>query len=72
MEKDALEECRQTIKKQKPLLAVCIYHLVNDIWYLCNLIHQILPEYKFCIEQSLNECLGETVLHAYIPNRELQ
>lgn len=68
MERDALEGCRKVIKSQKPLLAICVYHLTNDIWYLGLLIHEILPEYKFYLEQPITSSLSETVLYAYIPN----
>lgn len=66
MELDALRGAVNIIQAQKPVLAICIYHLVTDIWEIIEYLHSILPEYKFCIEQPFHTHLTETVLYAFL------
>lgn len=66
MEMDALRGGINIIQTQKPILAICIYHLVTDIWEIIEYLHSILPEYKFCIEQPFHTHLTETVLYAFL------
>lgn len=67
-EKEALIGAKETIKKNKPALAICLYHKPTDLWELPLLINEILPEYKLYIRHySLG--LTETVLYATILDR---
>lgn len=68
MEQDALKGAKHIIEEQKPVLAICIYHLVTDLWEIIELLHDILPEYQFCIEQPFHVGLTETVLYAWVKN----
>lgn len=62
----ALEGTKNTIKKNKPRLAICIYHKPEDILELPLYILNLVPEYKFYIRHYCS-CMWETVLYAVIP-----
>ena len=62
----ALEGAKNTIKKNKPRLAICIYHKLEDILELPLYILDLVPEYKFYIRHYCS-CMWETVLYAVIP-----
>ena len=64
-ELDTLIGAENTIKKDKPKLAVCIYHKVDDIITIPQYLHSIVPEYKFKVRQHSRSML-ETVLYAEI------
>jgi len=62
-ELNALKGAEQTIKKYKPRLAISIYHKLEDMWEIPNLLLEFVPDYKFYIRHySLN--FSETVLYA--------
>ena len=64
-EYQALRGAENAIKRNKPKLAICIYHKPNDILMIPNLIEEMVPEYKFAIRHY---CSGwiETVLYAWV------
>lgn len=45
-ERNFLDGAKQTIKKHKPKLAICIYHLPDDPEVIENKIREFVPEYK--------------------------
>lgn len=55
----------KSIRKFKPLLAVCIYHNAVDFYSIPILVKQILPEYRLAIRHH-KDTLGETVLYAWV------
>ena len=64
-ELNALTGARETIKANKPKLAICIYHKPDDIWELPLYIHELVPEYKMYIRHySAKGC--STILYATI------
>ena len=65
MERKALNGAHRIIRERAPMLAVCIYHLTTDIWYLIEMLHQMQPKYHFVLEQPITTALSETVLYAY-------
>lgn len=51
-ELEAINGAIKTIRRDKPVLAICIYHKQEDFWKLPLRIKEICPEYtKFWIEQ---------------------
>lgn len=63
----ALEGARKIITRDKPRLAICIYHKMNDLWEIPKLIKKMVPEYKICIRHCGVRCRG-TILYAKIEN----
>lgn len=64
-ELDTLIGAEKTIKQNKPKLAVCIYHKIEDIITIPKYLHSIVPEYTFSVRQHSNSLL-ETVLYAEV------
>lgn len=64
-EYQSLIGAKNTIQKNKPDLAICIYHKQMDFIDLPSLILEMVPEYKIAFRHYTNyEC--ETILYAYI------
>lgn len=59
----ALEGAANIIKRDKPRLAISIYHKYEDVLELSLYILQLLPEYKLYI-RHYDLDMGETVLYA--------
>ena len=64
-ELDSLIGASSTIKKYKPKLAICLYHLPFDAFTIPHFLKSIVPEYKFKIRQHFPGFF-ETILYAYI------
>lgn len=62
-EMQALQGAENIIKRNKPKLAVCIYHSDQDMLEIIRYIHKIVPEYSLYVRQYSNG-IGETVLYA--------
>jgi len=57
-----LKGAEKIIKRDKPKLAICVYHKVNDIFDFVEYLGRIVPEYKFRLRHhSYNST--ETVLY---------
>lgn len=65
-ELNALKGAKNVIKRDRPRLAICIYHKPEDILELPLYILDLVPEYKFYIRHYCS-CMWETVLYAEIP-----
>ncbi|MCL2062986.1 MAG: FkbM family methyltransferase [Candidatus Cloacimonetes bacterium] len=63
-ELQALKGAENTIIRDKPKLAICIYHSCEDMVKIPEYIHNIVPEYKLFIRQY--HFVGDTVLYAMI------
>jgi FkbM family methyltransferase len=62
-EVEALKGAKNIIEKNKPKLAISIYHKPEDIWEIPKIIMQYCPEYRFWLRHySLTS--AETVLYA--------
>ena len=62
-ELEALKGAEHIIKRDKPKLAICIYHKPEDIWEIPYYIKMLVPEYKMYIRHYSNS-ESETVLYA--------
>ena len=51
-EKQAIEGCKNTIKRYRPRLLVSAYHRSEDIFALPLQIHALCPEYKLYYRRS--------------------
>lgn len=66
-ELDALEGMKEIIKKDRPKLAICIYHKYDDLWEIPLYVHNLVEDYDLYIRHYHPIC-EETVLYA-IPKR---
>ncbi|PSR52471.1 hypothetical protein AHMF7605_02495 [Adhaeribacter arboris] len=46
-EQEALKGAKTIIQNNKPVIAVCIYHMPDCLWYIALYLHSLLPDYKF-------------------------
>lgn len=64
-ELEALQGAREIIKKNKPKLAICVYHKKKDLIQIPLYIKGLVPEYKLYLRHYSNSAT-ETVLYAVI------
>lgn len=64
-EKEIIQGASKIIKKDKPKLAVSVYHKPNDYIELAELLLEIEPEYKLCFRQYHSDP-KETILYAFV------
>lgn len=62
-EKQALMGGKKTIKKYKPKLAICLYHNIEDLWEMPDLVNKINPKYKFYL-RHYTDFLFDTICYA--------
>lgn len=62
---DALHGAKNTIVRDKPLLAISVYHLRGDVFAIMDYLHQLLPEYRFLL-RHYGVALFDTVLYASV------
>jgi FkbM family methyltransferase len=62
-EHNAILGAEQTIKKWKPIMAVCVYHKREDLFDILLLLKSLVPEYKFYL-RHYTDVQTETVLYA--------
>lgn len=67
-ELDALYGAKETILRNHPKLAICIYHYHRDFVEIPKLIHSLVPEYKLYIRHHAFS-VNETVLYAIPPSK---
>lgn len=65
-ELEALKGAVHTIQRDKPKLAICIYHKPEDMTEIPLYIKSLVPEYKLYVRHHSN-CCTETVLYAVMP-----
>ncbi len=63
-ELQALQGARKTILRDRPKLAICIYHSNEDMLRLAEYIHGLVPEYRLWVRQHHPFQRRETVLYA--------
>lgn len=62
---DMLHGAARTIQRDKPRLAVCIYHSIFDYFRIYKYLKELVPEYTFAVRHHWNS-FDETVLYCYI------
>lgn len=62
---DALHGAKDTITRDKPLLAICVYHLQGDMLAIIDYLHQLVPEYRFWL-RHYGRFMYDTVLYASV------
>ena len=65
-ELESLKGAQNTIRQDKPKLAICIYHKPEDMWEIPLYIKELVPEYKLYVRHHSSGS-GETVLYAIMP-----
>ncbi|EOS66974.1 FkbM family methyltransferase [Oscillibacter sp. 1-3] len=65
-ELEALKGAKKTIQRNKPKLAICIYHKPEDMLEIPLYIKSLVPEYKLYVRHHSNSNV-ETVLYAVRP-----
>lgn len=63
---DTLHGAKDTILRDKPLLAISVYHLQGDVFAIMDYLHQLLPEYRFLLRHYGVKLTFETVLYASV------
>ena len=61
----ALHGAAETIKRDKPFLAICVYHKPGDVLAIMDYCHKLVPEYKFWL-RHYGVSWTETVLYASV------
>ena len=71
-ELNALKGAEKTIVRDKPKLAICIYHSHDDMLRIAETIHALVPEYRLYIRQHgyYFPYVCETILYALMPSKE--
>lgn len=64
-ELEALKGAAETIKRNRPKLAVCVYHKPGDLFEIPLFLKSLAPEYRFYLRQH-QPVACETVLYAVI------
>lgn len=63
---DALRGAEQTIRRDKPLLALCVYHRPGDTLAFMDYLNKLVPEYRFWLRHYTGPLAYETVLYASV------
>lgn len=61
----ALQGGSKIIKRDKPKLAICIYHMIEDLWRIPLLIHELVPEYKLYVRHHTPQ-FWDSVVYAQL------
>ena len=68
-EPEALRGASGHIQNDSPKLAICLYHMVSDLWEIPKLIHDISPNYDYYLRHYDCDNNWEYVLYA-IPHTQ--
>jgi FkbM family methyltransferase len=67
-EYDALRGGAKVIGRDRPILAICVYHTQSDIWRIPLLVREMLPEHKLYLRAYEGDGF-QTVMYAVPPER---
>lgn len=62
---DALHGAKHVIQRDRPHLAICVYHKRGDMPAIMEYLHSLVPEYRFWL-RHYGPLTYETVLYAAI------
>lgn len=62
---DALHGAEKVIRKNRPILTICIYHSDEDMIRIAEWVHETVPKYKLYVRHHTRRD-HETVLYATI------
>jgi FkbM family methyltransferase len=68
---DAPQGARKVLVRDRPILAIRVYHTQNDIWRNPLLVREILPEHRLFLRAYEGDGF-QTVLYALPPERHLK
>lgn len=71
MEQSALYGARNHISQDHPCLAICVYHLVEDLWKIPKLIEDMNPDQKFYLRYHLSGEIAEEIVFYACPDERL-
>jgi FkbM family methyltransferase len=63
-EQKAILGAKGIIQRDKPKLAICVYHKEDDLWNIPLMIKELLPEYKIYMRSYYDVMDEETVCYA--------
>ena len=69
-ELQAIEGARQTITRDRPVLAISAYHSPQDLWRIPILVKNICPDYNVFLRRYDEDC-WELMIYAVPPERML-
>ena len=69
-EQEMLKGAEQTIKRNKPKIAITTYHKQNNPQEIIGIIKGFVPEYKFYIKGIFHEECKPVMIHFWVPNNE--
>ncbi|MDD3225241.1 MAG: FkbM family methyltransferase [Clostridium sp.] len=61
---NALKGAKNHILNDKPKLAICVYHIISDLWEIPKLIYSIDQTYRLYLRQYREDQAWETVIYA--------
>lgn len=64
-ELDLLKGASQIIQRDRPALAICIYHTPRDMYIIPHYIKKLVPEYQMAVRQHYYDYI-ETVLYCWV------
>jgi FkbM family methyltransferase len=62
-EPQALRGARELIRWKQPALAICLYHVMEHLWEIPLLIHELNPNYRLFLRRHAEDC-WESVCYA--------
>ncbi|HET9100296.1 MAG TPA: FkbM family methyltransferase [Acidobacteriaceae bacterium] len=67
---DALRGARKIIRRDRPILAICVYHSQQDLWRLPLLIRSMVSDYRMYLKAYRGDGI-QTVVYAVPPERDM-
>lgn len=64
-ELNALKGGRKIIKRDKPKMAICLYHRPEDIWEIPRFVKDLVPEYHMAVRHYMTYCY-DTILYCWV------